>query len=94
LAIFILSPVATGGFSKPGLEDCLSSVSAVIDLSQYPKAKYAFPVDPTVIAPYSSFQAFSISLVVFSSIMAVTAACGLKVYSRRLSKGLGLGQVK
>lgn len=60
-------------------------------MSDFPEAKHAFAVNPTGPVPYSGYQVFGIFLVAFSPAPAL-AACGLRVYSRRLSQGLGLGE--
>lgn len=58
---------------------------------KYPEAKDAFAVNPLGPVPYSGFQVFGIFLVALFPVPAL-AACGLRVYSRRLSGGLGLGE--
>ncbi|KAK4157021.1 hypothetical protein C8A00DRAFT_40604 [Chaetomidium leptoderma] len=58
-------------------------------MSIYPEAKHAFAVNPLGPVPYSGYQVFGIFLVAFAPVTAL-AACGLRVYSRRLSNGLGL----
>ena len=57
----------------------------------YPEAKHAFAVNPSGPVPYSGFQVFGIFVVAFFPVLAL-ATCGLRVYSRRLSQGLGLGE--
>ncbi|GAB1311698.1 Rhodopsin domain-containing protein [Madurella fahalii] len=54
-----------------------------------PKPEYAFAVEPAGPVPYSGFQVFGIFLLAFFPFLALVA-CGLRVYSRRLSNGLGL----
>ncbi|KAH6854969.1 hypothetical protein B0I37DRAFT_43807 [Chaetomium sp. MPI-CAGE-AT-0009] len=58
-------------------------------MSEFPEAKHAFAVSLPGPVPYSGFQVFGIFLLAFSPALALTA-CGLRVYSRRLSQGLGL----
>ncbi len=60
-------------------------------MSDPPDAKHAFAVTPSGPVPYSGYQVFGVFLVIFSPVPAL-AACGLRVYSRRLSQGLGLGE--
>ncbi|KAK3298504.1 uncharacterized protein B0H64DRAFT_438960 [Chaetomium fimeti] len=55
----------------------------------FPDAKHAFAVSLPGPTLYSGFQVFGIFLLAFSPALALTA-CGLRVYSRRLSHGLGL----
>ncbi|KAH6628390.1 hypothetical protein F5144DRAFT_306994 [Chaetomium tenue] len=58
-------------------------------MSEFPEAKHAFAINPPGPVPYSGFQVFGIFLLAFPPALAL-AACGLRVYSRRLSAGLGL----
>lgn len=60
-------------------------------MSEFPEAKHAFAVNLPGPVLYSGFQVFGIFLLAFSPALALTA-CGLRVYSRRLSTGLGLGE--
>ncbi|KAK4042521.1 hypothetical protein C8A01DRAFT_33464 [Parachaetomium inaequale] len=58
-------------------------------MPEYPEAKHEFAVNPSGPVPYSGFQVFGIFSVAFFPALALTA-CGLRVYSRRLTQGLGL----
>jgi hypothetical protein len=58
----------------------------------YPEAKHAFAVNPSEpVVPYSGVQVFGFFAVALFPALSLTA-CGLRVYSRRLSQGLGLGE--
>lgn len=63
----------------------------MFDMYLPPTPEDAFAVNPIGPVPYSGYQAFGISLIVLFPLLALTA-CGLRVYSRRLSGGLGLGE--
>ncbi len=60
-------------------------------MSDPPDPNPAYSITPTEPLPYSSYQAFGIFLVTFSPVPAL-AVCILRVYSRRLAQGLGLGE--
>ena len=52
----------------------------------------AFIIDPPVGPyPYSGLQVFGYVVIGFFTTMSL-AVCGLRVYSRRLAKGLGIGE--
>jgi hypothetical protein len=60
-------------------------------MSEFPEPKHAFAVNLPGPVLYSGFQVFGIFLLTFSPALALMV-CGLRVYSRRLSTGLGLGE--
>ena len=60
-------------------------------MSEFPEPKHAFAVNLPGPALYSGFQVFGIFLLAFSHAKALMV-CALRVYSRRLSTGLGLGE--
>jgi hypothetical protein len=73
------------------LESDYRRSEANTSMSGYSEAKHAFAINPVGPVPYSGYQVFGIFIVAFSPLLALTA-CGLRVYSRRLSQGLGLGE--
>lgn len=62
-----------------------------LDMRAPLKPEDTFAVEPAGPVPYSAFQVFGIFLIAFFPLLAVVA-CGLRVYSRRLSTGLGWGE--